>query len=808
MDSENEAIVVGYTDSTDFPTTANAFQTAQGVNADFPTSTFTSTFVTKVNAAGTAFVYSTYLGGTVGSLFDVSNGGPAVATDTLGDAYVTGDTADPDFPITMNAAEQTENFTDTFGLFDAFVAKFNPAGGLVYSTYLSGGGLDASSGGRGIAVDSQGNAFVTGFTADTSTPFPLDFPIQTTPGQPASFVKPGDTDAFVTEVSPDGSQFLYSSYLGGQTFDYGRGIAIDGNDNVYVVGVTQSTANAEQGTPSSFPTLNAINSTPPNVTNGSSDGFVSRVNLLESGAGTFYFPDQTYETTEGGKFVTITVARRDGDSTAASISYSTSDGTAKNGKNYQTVSGTLNFPVGAHEETFTVPVLDDGVNDNTPFLVFNLTLSSPTAGAALDNTASTANVHVYDVETTNTDNDLWDNAIPLVGASATTTGNNEDATTNQGLDGGDPNDIYDFPVTDGKSASNPKNDGGGSSVWWIWSPPVTEVATIDTFGSDFDTLLSVFGPDNHLVENDDAAGRADGTSAVTFLAQAGFTYRISVQGYDSGGGAATGNIVLHINGPASGGSLQFDQQSFDTFEQAGSIVIPVIRSGGSGGTASVQVSTGGGTAVPGVDYTAVNQTLTWAAGDTSTKVVVIPILNHGASGNSPTFNVTLSNVSSNAGIGANSSAAVVIFQTPITPTALALSTSTFSVNENAGTVMIPVTRSIGEDFVTVSVQASGTTGAAPPSPGRIIPASPRRSPGTTATPPTSSSSFRSSTGVGPAGLKQSTSRSRTRPAGRPSVPPARPFSPSSIMTAPPAAPTACSPSARERSARTRTAAAS
>ncbi len=708
VDSANEAIVVGYTDSIDFATTPNAFQPNRGGD---PTQNVTNTFVTKINAAGSAFVYSTYLGGSVGALNNLSSGGPAVATDSAGAAYVTGDTADPDFPTTINAAEQTKNFTDTYGLFDAFVAKFNPAGGLDYSTFLSGGGLNASSAGRAIAVDSQGNAFVTGFTEDTSTPFPLDFPIQTTPGQPASYTKPGLTDAFVTEVSPDGSHFLYSSYLGGQTDDLGYGLGIDGNDNVYVVGTTNSIAAAGAGTPSTFPTLNAINSTPPNAAFGEVDGFVARVNLLEPGAGTFYFPYETYETTEAGKFVTVTVARRDGDSTAASINYSTSNGTAKNGTNYQTVSGTLNFPVGVHEKSFNVPVLDDGVNDNTPYLVVDLTLSSPTAGAVLDNTASTANVHIYDIETTSTNNDLWDNAIPLAGASPSATGSNVNATTNQGFNGGDPNDIYDFPVTDGKSTTSPKNDGG-ASVWWIWSPPVTEVATVDTFGSDFDTMVTVFGPNNHVVQNDDALGRTDGASAVTFLAEAGFTYRFCVQGYDFGGGAATGNIVLHINGQPSAGSLQFGDQTYDTYEQAGSIVIPVTRTGGSFGAVSVVVSTGGGTAVPGVDYTSVNTTLNWANGDTSTKDVVIPILNSGASGNSPTFNVNLSKVTGSASIGNPSSIPIVIFQTAVSSTSVQFQLAQFTVNENAGSVAIPVSRSIGSDFVTISVQASTSNGTA------------------------------------------------------------------------------------------------
>ena len=361
VDPSNEAIVVGGTQATDFPITPNAYQ-ATNFGASNASD---NAFVTKFNAAGTGFIYSTFLGGSV------MDDAYAVATDSSGDAYVTGQTSSSDFPVTPDAAQSVFNYIDTFGLSNAFVAKLAPYGGLLYSTFLGGGGLDASAGGQAIAVDSQGDAYVTGFTADSSTPFPTVNAFEPD--------KPGDYDAFVTELSPDGSNFLFSSYLGGVTADYGFGIGLDGNGNAYVVGETTSTAQADGGTLATFPTVNAIKSTPPGY--GDTDGFVTRVNLLDPGAGTFRYSvdgEAIFQTTEAAGFVTIEVTRYGGDTGALKVNYSTSNGTgadaAKAGTNYTATSGTLNFAQGQTTATFNVPILDDGKNDGVPYLIFNVAL--------------------------------------------------------------------------------------------------------------------------------------------------------------------------------------------------------------------------------------------------------------------------------------------------------------------------------------------------------------------------------------------------------------------------------------------------
>lgn len=218
VDSSGNAYVTGFTSSTDFPITADAYQTTcpscsgqySGV-----------AFVAKLNPAGSALVYSTYLSGA--ALF-------GIAIDSSGNAYVAGSSG-TGFP-TVNPYQATNHGTS-----NAVVAKLNATGSaLIYSTYLGGDYFDEAF---GIAVDSFGNAYVTGIT--NSTGFPTVNPIQATCNACAGSASLFDGDAFVTEFNAAGSALVYSTYLGGSAQDVGQAIAVNSSGNAYVTGYTQST---------------------------------------------------------------------------------------------------------------------------------------------------------------------------------------------------------------------------------------------------------------------------------------------------------------------------------------------------------------------------------------------------------------------------------------------------------------------------------------------------------------------------------------------------------------------------------------
>ncbi|MDD5544137.1 MAG: SBBP repeat-containing protein [Acidobacteriia bacterium] len=199
VDADGNAYVVGQTMSTNFPTTAGVPQAANGGSVDV--------FVAKLNPTGTALVYSTYLGGSGDDY------GRAIAVDSNRNAYVTGWTSSSNFPTTGGALQPT--FGGGSIPYDAFVTKLNAAGSaLVYSTYLGGSGDDY---GTGIAVDSDNNAFVTGFT--TSSNF------STTVGAYQASKAGGYYDSFVAKLNPGGNGLLYSTYLGGSDDDFSDAIA-------------------------------------------------------------------------------------------------------------------------------------------------------------------------------------------------------------------------------------------------------------------------------------------------------------------------------------------------------------------------------------------------------------------------------------------------------------------------------------------------------------------------------------------------------------------------------------------------------
>ena len=204
------AYVTGPTRSPNFPTTAGAFDTTQNGFAF-------DAFVTKLNPTGSALVYSTILGGSEADFAD------AIAVDAVGDAYVSGGTASTDFPTTLGAFDETPDGSD------AFVTKLNAAGSaLLYSTVIGGSG---GEGAAGLALDASDNAWITGGTGSA------DFPVSPDAFD-ASFN--GGADVFVTALNSTGSAIVYSTFLGGPSSETGRDIALDPAGAAYVTGQTIS----------------------------------------------------------------------------------------------------------------------------------------------------------------------------------------------------------------------------------------------------------------------------------------------------------------------------------------------------------------------------------------------------------------------------------------------------------------------------------------------------------------------------------------------------------------------------------------
>jgi hypothetical protein len=217
VDDSGYVYVSGGTNSTDFPTTTNAFQKSfAGGSNDI--------FVCKISPDGKTLVYSTFLGGSSSEGYDT--GGYKLAVDRSGYAYVTTGTSSINFPTTPGSFQPSYGG----GTRDAVVAKLNRDGSsLVYSTFL---GADSYDYGEDIAVDDSGYAYVAG---STQYKFPL------TPGAFQTVYGGGIGDAFVTKLNRDGSSLVFSTFYGGNSNDEGHGIAVDREGYVCFTGYTAST---------------------------------------------------------------------------------------------------------------------------------------------------------------------------------------------------------------------------------------------------------------------------------------------------------------------------------------------------------------------------------------------------------------------------------------------------------------------------------------------------------------------------------------------------------------------------------------
>ncbi len=236
VDNQGNAYACGYAYSLTYPTVVPA----QAANAGTQ-----DVVVSKLNAAGTALLYSTYLGGTA---YEDCTGIALAAND---DVFITGRTNSTDFPVTAGAYDTVHN-----GNGDGFVARIDALTGTVnWSTFIGGSSNDEP---QDLAIDSQGRPVIVGKTQSSNHP--------TSAGAYDTTFNGGSWDAFVSRLSANGASLSYSTYLGSSGYDYGNGIAMAG-DEAYVTGYTSNGA---------FPTTAGAYDTTFN--GGTGDVFVTRLN--------------------------------------------------------------------------------------------------------------------------------------------------------------------------------------------------------------------------------------------------------------------------------------------------------------------------------------------------------------------------------------------------------------------------------------------------------------------------------------------------------------------------------------------------
>ena len=299
LDSQGSAYVTGSTRSADFPSTAGAYQKTLKGQSD--------TFVTKLNPAGNALLYSTFLGQ---NGVNAADGGQGIAVDFFGQAYVTG--------FDYSAGLPVNGFSTHAAGCDAYIAKLNPAGsGLIYSTYFGG---DSCNAGWNIAIDKNQNAFVSGETSSTNFPTTAGA-FDTTCGTDGQCNDTGlgrIADFFITKVDTKltgPTSLIYSTYLGGsgeERVTYNGSIAVNsGGDLVYVTGLTAST------NPADFPIKNAAQPLP----GGNADAFITKLDLsLPLKSGTNQLVYSTYLGGPGTEIGTGIAADVDGNAYVAGAS--------------------------------------------------------------------------------------------------------------------------------------------------------------------------------------------------------------------------------------------------------------------------------------------------------------------------------------------------------------------------------------------------------------------------------------------------------------------------------------------------------
>jgi hypothetical protein len=688
VNAAGEVYAAGVTNSDDFPTTAGVLQPALKEDLDF--------YIVKLNAAGDALLYSTYIGGTRD---EVGVGGIAVTAS--GEVLFGGTSQSNDFPTTPGSFDPTANATSGVDT-DVVALRLNATGSaLVYSTYLSSSATESLF---GFAADGAGSVYLAGFSSPGAT-----VPLATTGG-----VINTTGDQFIAKLLPDGSGLAYltrfGTAFGGEIRI--RALALDGSNNVYLTGLTFSATD--------LPLVNPFDST----LDGGFDVFVTKIN-----------------------------------STATSILYSTYLGGSNSdepraiavdaaGSAY--VAGTTgNFPVtpGAFRTTSSpnhlgfVAKLAPAGNSLVWATYFARAPGASTNAIALD---SSNRVYLAMEGPPALDLRVGESpeaCLSSVGSPGLARLSADGATVEYGMRIGAPqvfsggfdvsahllndiavdsgNNVYvigstnsgDFPTYKGFKGSHPPSLHPDAFIAKLSDAAPPAMPTL-AFSAATYSVSEASGMATITVSR---TGRAAGAVRVRAVASAGTatatadyaptdvtlewrngdltpkTFNVPIVADGAAEGAETVNLaltknwclgdlgtqataVLTINDgaappppPPSNGTLQLSAATYSAAEGAGNATITIARTGGSAGAVSARLASSNGTAVAAADYTATDTIVTFADGDTTAKTVNVPILQDTADEPDETVNLTLSAPTGGATLGAQASAVLTITDDDPTP---------------------------------------------------------------------------------------------------------------------------------------------
>lgn len=716
VDSAGNAYIAGSTTSTDFPgASTSAIQPVNtgGIDA----------FVAKLNASGSALVYSTYLGGT-GNDF-----ARAIAVDNGGEVYIAGDTSSTDFHTTGSATQPSNA-----GLSDAFVAALVADGNaLIYSTYLGGSGNDRAS---ALAVDLSGNAYVAGATTST------DFPTQT----PYHAMNAGGDDAFVTKLNGDGSALLYSTYFGGTDTDQAKAIAINAAGNAFVAGTT-----ASNNIPVALPLQGS--------TGGGADAFVFE--LTPDGQNLEY---STYLGGNGADQANAIAVNSSGDIYIAGVTSSA---------NFPTTVGAFQTIKAAGQDAFVVKL--NAAGGNPISLIYSTYLGGSDADQANAMVVDDGGNAYIAGTTTST-------SFPLANAAQAANGGGTSDAFVARLDATGSTLIYSTYLGgshfDEGFALALDSGGNAYVVGFTDSPDFPTVSPLQAVnGGNSGAFIAKLAPSPSAVQfglASYAAGENAGTATISVLRTGSVENAVSVNFTTSDGTgtagthytAASGTLTWPIGDnstkffvvpvkddhtvdgdhtvnlelfwpttavtlgvpntavltvtntdtpsppppPPVPGALQFSASGYSIGEKGASVTITVDRANGADGAVSVSYATSDGSGKAGTHYTASSGTLSWASGDADPKTFSVPVLDdHSIDGNH-TVNLALSSPTGGASLTAPSTAVIDIAEADTPGPVLMFALGSFSAPENAGSATIVVART-GSSTGAVSVHYASSDGS-------------------------------------------------------------------------------------------------